>query len=214
MNSPGPTPPQALPSNAAVSSFPSIQTELNNSNCYSNGYGGPGSDLQTPKPPHHDDKDDEANAQEVTWWGSSSYGDVGRTPTATRFVQAGDGYGGTDSNGYFSPMANQTFATRSPATPSTPSRQTSSYQDDDDDLGLGNNAYKKKREATPVDGEDTKSHHTPVPEEKKKEGVFKIQVGFSLNVYLINPQRLNFLKRNLPGGSLVGGGATTLREDR
>lgn len=163
MNSPGPSPPQGWSPNAAASPYPSIQTELNNSNSYSNGYGSPGSDLPTPRPPIRDEKDDEANAQEVTWWGSSNHGDVGKTPTAARFEQAGDGYGGTDSNGYFSPMANQTFATPSPSRPSTPSRQASLYQDDDD-LGLQNNANKKKREATPVNGEDTQTQRAPVPE--------------------------------------------------
>lgn len=179
-NSPGPAPPQALSANAVVTSFPSIQTQLNNRN-YSNGYS-PESDLQTPKPPHHDDNGGEANAQEVTWWGSSGYGDTGKTPTAAHFEKVEARHEGADSNGFFSPMAGQMFAIAPQS--SISSRQPSSYDNEDDDLGLGNSMNKRKNEAaTEVDSQEAKPISSPAKEEEKKPGMSQTMYKF-LCIYL------------------------------
>lgn len=182
--SPGPAPPQAVSASAAITSFPSIQTQLNSydGSNYSNGYS-PDSDLQTPKPSLND-AGDEANAQEVTWWGSSAYGDTGKTPTAAHFEKVEDSNGGSDSSGFFSPMSNQTFAI-GPQSSSSSLRheQTSSYEEDDD-LGLGNNANKKKEPTTEGDGQAERSVAAPMKEEEKKPGGFSLGEFFAHSLML------------------------------
>ncbi|KXN89245.1 COPII coat assembly protein sec-16 [Leucoagaricus sp. SymC.cos] len=181
-NSPGlaapPPPPQAMSAGPAITSFPSIQTQLGNYNNgtsnYSNGYS-PGSDLQTPKPSLNHEEGDESNVQEVTWWGSSGYGsnDNGKTPTVAHFEKVEDTHGGVDNNGFFSPMMNQKFMVGPQSTsPASGHRQYSYEEDDEDDLGLGNNSNKTKEQTSESNGpQDTKpvaAAATSAPAQEKK----------------------------------------------
>lgn len=171
-------PAQAMSAGATMTSFPSIQTQLGNyshgnssGSPYSNGYS-PGSDLQTPRPSNHnsDYVGDEANVQEVTWWGSSAgYGnsnDNGKTPTVAHFEKVEETHVSVDNNGFFSPMMNQTFSigphSSSSSTPVSGRGQSSSYEEDvEDDLGLGNSS--KKKNETASEGGVQANKNTPAP---------------------------------------------------
>ncbi len=193
-------PPQALSASASMTSFPSIQTQWNSANSSANGFS-PDSDLQTPRPPtHQDDYCDEPNAQEVTWWGSAGYGDAGVTPTAARFMKVDNSSGGMDSDGFFSPMSNQTFNVgRQSSTDSRHGQQTS-YGEDDGDLGLGNN--KKKRQEEDQDEKPA----APTKTEEKKPGNYQFMLLFAIITHALTLQRPSLHNRSLQeDGSAAGG---------
>ncbi|KAJ3551642.1 hypothetical protein NP233_g13043 [Leucocoprinus birnbaumii] len=181
-------PVQAMSASAAMTSFPSIQTQLNNysngngsGSPYSNGYS-PGSDLQTPRPSlnHDGEHPNDANAQEVTWWGSAGYGngnDSGKTPTVAHFEKVEGSHGGTGNDGFFSPMMNQSFEVgpqsgSSSSTPVSAHGRGASYEDDEDDLGLGNSSRKQKEKASESAVQENKSTApAPTKETEKKPGM-------------------------------------------
>ncbi|KAL0581708.1 hypothetical protein V5O48_000290 [Marasmius crinis-equi] len=93
---------------------------------------------------------EEDEGQEVTWWGSSSYGynDNGKTPTTATFVQlgAGDQPAVNSSNdGFISLMDNNHYAPSPSASTSSFSRSAvNEVEEDEEDLGFGNAKPKPK----------------------------------------------------------------------
>lgn len=98
---------------------------------------------------------EQARQESGGWWDSLSSADSSATPVATSFVKV-DGVPST-GGGLVSLMDDPALsATPSPS--AAPRRLDTTFEDDEDDLGLSNNALKKPEEsAKPVEG------HSPSP---------------------------------------------------
>jgi len=204
---------QAMPSSVALPSLPSIQTQLGNHNsgsiAYTNEYD-PGPDLQVSKRLVNPDTGDEANMQEVTWWGSSVDGghqNNGKTLTVAKFEKVEGMHGGTGNEGFFSPMTNQSFMIGSKSNGTLVSRpeQAASYveENEEDDLGLGNTSRKEKETVKGENsGEKDKPRARAVPVETNKSGMFVFFLVPSFPTHLTSPK---MLLRRILDGSPVGG---------
>ncbi|KAL4067649.1 Sec23-binding domain of Sec16-domain-containing protein [Scleroderma citrinum] len=86
------------------------------------------------------------------WWNALNSADSAPTPTATTFLKVEDVHSSED--GLISLMDDQTFAV-TPSPSATPRRLETAFEDEEDDLGLGNNSSKKKSQ---VNEEPTGGH--------------------------------------------------------
>lgn len=120
-------------------------------------YGNPPYSSFMPAPAKQSSADEgESQAQEVTmpWWGGNFGEDNGATPTAASFAHA-DEAAATNASGFISLM--ETPSPALSATPNNgPSRNQTGYDEEEDDLGFGNNNSKKPK----AEKEETKKPGT------------------------------------------------------
>ncbi|KAI0950569.1 hypothetical protein AcV7_008992 [Taiwanofungus camphoratus] len=113
-------------------------------------------------------KDHSSGAVAGVFWGSSDSG--APTPTASSFVRLDEGVPAASSSGFISLMDDPTYsitptATQGPAS-SDSHRSTQLWDDDEDDLGLGNTSHRTERVES---SEERSAQSTPAKEKLHKE---------------------------------------------
>ncbi|KAJ7709887.1 Sec23-binding domain of Sec16-domain-containing protein [Mycena rosella] len=142
---PSPPAPRIASANASTTTFaqaPSFGQAYNN---YSPNPYSPS--MNTPKPGAETTHDDETG-QEVSWWGSSSYGNdsANQTPMAATFMQVDSGIS-SSSDGFVSLMDNASYSVAPTARAKVDTQQSSTAdEEDEDDLGFGNSKRAPKQE--------------------------------------------------------------------
>ncbi|KAJ7046799.1 Sec23-binding domain of Sec16-domain-containing protein [Mycena alexandri] len=149
---PSPPAPRIASANASTTTFaqaPSFVQAYNNysTNPYSPSMATPKPHTETPR------EEDEAGGQEVSWWGSSSYGNdsANQTPVAATFMQVDSGVSAS-SDGFISLMDDASYS----VAPVAQTKRDQQAEDaDEDDLGFGNSKPAPKKEGeeaeTPTD---------------------------------------------------------------
>jgi hypothetical protein len=84
----------------------------------------------------------EQQQQETGWWSSLNNSDAGPTPTTATFQQVGNFQASPE--GFISLMDEPALAV-APSSPMPNHQAQPTFEDDEDDLGFGNNAFKSKR---------------------------------------------------------------------
>jgi COPII coat assembly protein SEC16 len=118
-------------------------------------------ELLTPTP---DSVNGEGSHQEVSWWGSSyATESSAATPTATAFLRVDESTFAASSDGFISLMDDSSLSVvaNAPAKNDPPSRS----EEDEEDLGFGNSASKRKA-TPPNDDQDATNQSSPATERK------------------------------------------------
>jgi len=103
---------------------------------------------------------------ETGWWSSLSNSDAGPTPTTATFHPVE--HFQASSDGFISLMDDPALAAA--PSPSMSSRQSQlSFQDEEDDLGFGNNAFKRARPQEAAESGSSERPTTPAEDVKKTE---------------------------------------------
>jgi COPII coat assembly protein SEC16 len=121
-------------------------------------------ELLTPTP---DSVNGEGSNQEVSWWGSSSYGteSSAATPTAAAFLRVDESTVATSSDGFISLMDDSAIAVV--ANDPAKNDPLSHSEEDEEDLGFGNSSSKRKA-TLPNDDQDSTSQSSPTAESKSE----------------------------------------------
>ncbi|KAJ7452366.1 Sec23-binding domain of Sec16-domain-containing protein [Mycena galericulata] len=144
---PSPPAPRIASANASTTTFAQAPSFVQAYNNYSPNPYSPS--MNTPKPPTESTQDAEDTGQEVSWWGSSSYGNdsANQTPMAATFMHVDSGVS-SSSDGFISLMDDAAYS----VAPTTKRASAESNavgdgdDDDDDDLGFGNSKHVPKKE--------------------------------------------------------------------
>lgn len=110
-------------------------------------------DTVSAKPSLDTTTEEDSTTQTATWWGGSSYGadSTAPTPTMNTFVQVDEVPESTSSSGFISLMDSPSYSAT--PSPSVMSREmSSSYDDDDEDLGFGNSKKVKETKQAEIGG--------------------------------------------------------------
>ncbi|KAI8998549.1 Sec23-binding domain of Sec16-domain-containing protein [Trametes punicea] len=141
---------------------------------YGNGYGyapPQGSDYLKPESGSHANLHSKSS-NASSWWGASE-SDAATTPTATNFGSSEDQHSSSTSNSGFislmdDPMLSMTpTATKQQGSPLPRPSQHGIEEEEEDDLGLGNNSLRPKKTEKTENGDATE-HTAPKEEEKAK----------------------------------------------
>jgi hypothetical protein len=124
-----------------------------------------------------DTTDEEGNqVQTGTWWGSSYNEDSSTaTPTAATFVRVEDAPVSSSSSGFISLMDDPSFSV-SPSPPASRREQSSSYEDENEDLGFGNSKKEKEEENSKKAEEPAKAAAPERPGKRTRLGLRYIQL--------------------------------------
>ncbi|KAJ7063353.1 Sec23-binding domain of Sec16-domain-containing protein [Mycena amicta] len=145
---PSPPAPRIASANASTTTFAQAPSYVQ---AYSNYAPNPYSpSMPTPRPTQQTTHEEEVEGgQEVSWWGSSAYGNdsANQTPVAATFMQVDAGIS-SSSEGFISLMDEASYSVGAAQVDSSRQRQTSKVEDEEeeDDLGFGNSKRPQKND--------------------------------------------------------------------
>ncbi|KAJ7155946.1 Sec23-binding domain of Sec16-domain-containing protein [Mycena crocata] len=157
---PSPPAPRIASANASTTTFAQAPSFGQAYNSYSPNPYSPS--MNTPRP-GTEATHEEDTGQEVSWWGSSSYGNdsANQTPMAATFMQVDSGIS-SSSDGFISLMDNASYSVAPVAQAGGATKRSATDEDDEDDLGFGNSKNAAKKE----EGEEKTAAPTPAAPER------------------------------------------------